>query len=92
MESPFGSQSLRKINYALWDVMLYSLRDRYQNSGGICCLDRGQMFFQNIDTCLPDYILLHPIRGTAVAQWLRCCATNQKVTGSIPDGVIGIFH
>ena len=30
--------------------------------------------------------------GTAVAQWLRCCATNQKVTGSIPDGVIGIFH
>ena len=31
-------------------------------------------------------------RGTAVAQWLRCCATNRKVAGSIPDGVIGIFH
>ena len=30
--------------------------------------------------------------GTAVAQWLRCCATNQKVAGSIPDGVIGIFR
>ena len=30
--------------------------------------------------------------GTAVPQWLRCCATNQKVTGSIPAGVIGIFH
>jgi len=30
--------------------------------------------------------------GTAVAQWLRCCATNQKVAGSIPVGVIGIFH
>jgi len=29
--------------------------------------------------------------GTAVAQWLRCCATNQKVTGSIPAGVIGFF-
>ena len=29
--------------------------------------------------------------GTAVAQWLRCCATNRKVAGSIPDGVIGIF-
>jgi hypothetical protein len=27
-----------------------------------------------------------------VAQWLRYCATNQKVAGSIPDGVIGIFH
>jgi len=31
-------------------------------------------------------------RGTAVAQWLRCCATNPKVTCSIPDGFIGIFH
>jgi len=31
-------------------------------------------------------------RGTEVAQWLGCCATNRKVAGSIPDGVIGIFH
>ena len=30
--------------------------------------------------------------GTALAQWLRCCATNRKVAVSIPDGVIGIFH
>ena len=30
--------------------------------------------------------------GTAVAQWLRCCATSRKVAGSIPAGVIGIFH
>ena len=30
--------------------------------------------------------------GTAVAQWLRCCATNRKVAGSIPPGVIGIFY
>jgi len=30
--------------------------------------------------------------GTAVAQWLRCCATNRKVAGSIPVGFIGIFH
>jgi len=29
---------------------------------------------------------------TAVAQWLRCCVTNQKVAGSIPAGVIGIFQ
>ena len=32
------------------------------------------------------------VLGTAVAQWLWCCATNRKVAGSIPDGVIGIFH
>jgi len=31
-------------------------------------------------------------RGTAVAQWLRCCATDRKVAGSIPAGVIGVFH
>ena len=30
--------------------------------------------------------------GTAVAQWLKFCATNRKAAGSIPDGVIGIFH
>ena len=30
--------------------------------------------------------------GTAVAHWLRCYATNRKVAGSIPDGIIGIFH
>ena len=29
--------------------------------------------------------------GTAVAQWLRCCATNRKVAGSIPAGVIEFF-
>ena len=31
-------------------------------------------------------------RKTAVAQWLRCCATNRKVAGSIPARVIGIFR
>ena len=29
--------------------------------------------------------------GTAVAQWLRCCATNRKVAGSIPASVSGFF-
>jgi hypothetical protein len=29
---------------------------------------------------------------TAVAQWLRCCAANRKVAGSIPGGVTGNFH
>jgi len=35
---------------------------------------------------------LEVLGGTAVAQWLRCCATNRKVAGWIPAGVIGIFH
>jgi len=29
---------------------------------------------------------------TAVAQWLRCCATERKIAGSIPNDVTGIFH
>ena len=29
--------------------------------------------------------------GTVVAQWLRCCATNRKVAGSIPAGISGFF-
>jgi len=29
--------------------------------------------------------------GTAVAHWLRCCATDRKVAGSIPAGVSGFF-
>jgi hypothetical protein len=29
--------------------------------------------------------------GTAVAQWLRHCARNQKVVFSIPDGVMEFF-
>jgi hypothetical protein len=31
-------------------------------------------------------------RGYAVAQLVGHCATSRKVAGSIPDGVIGIFH
>jgi hypothetical protein len=38
------------------------------------------------------YLTTLPIYQTAVAQWLRCCATNRKVAGSILAGVIGIFH
>jgi hypothetical protein len=33
----------------------------------------------------------YPDGGTAVAQWLRYCATNQKIAGSIPDGVMEFF-
>jgi len=38
---------------------------------------------------LPCYPYIHESRGTAVAQWVRCCATNRKVTGLIPAGVSG---
>ena len=31
------------------------------------------------------------LAGTAIAQWLICCATKRKVAGSIPAGVIKFF-
>jgi hypothetical protein len=38
------------------------------------------------------YMIYIYVWGTALAQWLRRCATNRKVAGSIPNGFIGIFH
>jgi len=35
--------------------------------------------------------LTNTTNKTTVAQWLRCCATNRKVAGSIPVSVIGFF-
>jgi hypothetical protein len=32
------------------------------------------------------------IFGITILTGLRHCATGRKVAGSIPDGVIGIFH
>ena len=44
------------------------------------------------EVCVENLTVVHIQNETAVAQWSKCCATNRKVTGSIPDGVIGIFH
>ena len=37
------------------------------------------------------YIKVKLYMETAVAQRLRCCATNLKVAGSIPAGVVGFL-
>jgi hypothetical protein len=50
-----------------------------------------EKFYVNTHTHTHIYVYLY-ITGTAVAQWLRFCATNRKVAGSIPDGVIGFFR
>ena len=47
----------------------------------------GDMNLPNSNCC----VVLSAFWGTAVAQWLRCCATIRKVAGSIPAGVSGIF-
>jgi hypothetical protein len=40
----------------------------------------------------PQRNLVYFLWGHAVAKWLRNCATNRKVAGSVPDGVTGFFH
>ena len=52
-----------------------------------------QMKFFNVTAGLKD-LKFYVVCSTqyTVAQWLRCCATNRKVAGSIRDGIIGIFH
>jgi len=37
-------------------------------------------------------VYIYNVLVTAVVQWLRRCATNRKIAGSIPAGIIGIFH
>jgi hypothetical protein len=39
-----------------------------------------------------DRNVLSRYGGTPCRSWSRHCATSRKVAGSIPDGVIGIFH
>ena len=50
-------------------------------------VDKG-LFFNLLDLFLQLYLFKW---GTAVAHWLRCCATNRKVAGPIPAGVSGFF-
>ena len=49
---------------------------------------RTETYMYTIYICIYLFIYL---LGTAVAQWLRCCATNRKVAGLIPASVIGFF-
>ena len=54
------------------------------NQEGLCSMD---IRFDNDTYCSEDLQIIQ-----VAGQWLRCCATNRKVAGSVPDGVIGIFH
>jgi hypothetical protein len=65
-------------------VMIHAFRSARSTNGLVC---------RRVLCILCTRCMLHSNhRGYAVAQWLRHCATNQEVVGSIPDGVTGIFH
>ena len=53
----------------------------------VCCLYGFLIYHIPSYFLAPFFIIVYVVVGTAVAQWLRCCATNRKVAGSIPDGV-----
>ena len=78
-------------------AFLYNVCERVRESARECETDfrcsNGSYNKTNEMTPISQiYFWNRTLQGTAVAQWLRCCATNQKVTGSIPACVIGIFH
>jgi len=58
-----------------------------------CCvpLRRADHSSRGALLCVCMCVCVYIYMGTAVAQWLRCCATNRKVAGSIPAGVSGFF-
>jgi len=53
---------------------------------------RIYLIFHNCDWRPQLKILLSFEVWMAVAQWLRCCAANRKVAGSIPGIFTGSFH
>jgi hypothetical protein len=54
-----------------------------------CPLPRNESQFVGCPARIPN---LTSHCGPRWRSWLRHCTTNRKVAGSIPDGVIGIFH
>ena len=65
------------------------------------CQQHPKVILNLVTTAKVDHTLqitygilcLHYLRcGTAVAQWLRCCATNRKMAGSTPASVNGISY
>ena len=65
------------------------LLDDHQRYTGSCCIyGRGSWIYPDPLTCQDTCTRLHCVTHS----WLRHCASSWQVAGSIPDGVIGIFH
>jgi hypothetical protein len=57
-------------------------------SGTVPQAGRSRVRFQMVTL----EFFINIILPVALTKWLRHCVTNWKVAGSIPYGVIGIFH
>jgi hypothetical protein len=82
-----------KMSWFVLPSVNYETRDKFKEPMLAEVLPQTDTTIQNIP-CHSQKPTIRVIIGsrTAVAQWLRYCATNQKFDGSIPDGVTGIFH
>ena len=79
------------LTHALFKVLLFICDEGVIHSMGdsqnISFMDGLSIYMPFTSTSL----MVSNFALTAVAQWLRCCATNRKVAGSIPAGVSGFF-
>ena len=80
------SQTFKYIENSLehWITFIYTTDSEAVETEAAVYTTHHDEYFE-----LPPYLLHY---GPAVAQWVRCCATNRKVAGSIPDVVIETFH
>ena len=67
---------------------MFDLDTKTQSLPDLNLRQRMDTFFTFLNLTNP---LIHAGDRGRVAQWLRCCATNRKVAGSIPAGVSGFF-
>ena len=75
-----------KGTFSLLNISLFVSTFEYVAGCG-CCES-----FSPTTIILLTYLLYSLYWWTRWRSWLRHCATSQKVAGSIPDGVIGVFH
>ena len=75
-------------------ALLYQYESRIVD--GIGCFVTATFQLRNVLSlhfvCLSYALSAQNVYIGSRQQWLRCCATNRKVAGSIPAGVTGIFH
>jgi hypothetical protein len=81
-------RGINKLEYLLWndniDVHVYVIKRIFIHIGVNLSHSLYVWYkLRKLYTC---------IWGTRWRSWLRHCATNWRVTSSIRDGVIGIFH
>ena len=97
LASDYGAQRTGFKAYVHWDqkcsnliITLRQTNAKVHSSNKTVCNQKHNYLTEAIPLC-NNNCTIHYL-GTAVAQWLRCCATNRKVAGSISAAVIGIFH